>query len=183
MNTVFSLKPKKSTRAVIDNNAMMRLKMQNALYQKELNRVKAENAALALAAQQELAHKQALADQQQELARQQALAHQQQELARQQALAHQQQELARQQALARHQELARQQEEVHHQQELARQQALARKKQELMRQQALARQQEEVHHNVVMHASKQENNPPLVTKNIHKKNKFNGLLSKLSKQK
>ena len=109
MNTIFSLNPKKSTRVVNDNNAMMRLKMQNALYQKELNRVKAENAALALAAQQELAHKQALADQQQELARQQALAHQQQELARQQALAHQQQELARQQALARHQELARQQ--------------------------------------------------------------------------
>ena len=90
MNTIFSLNPKKSTRAVNDNNAMMRLKMQNALYQKELNRVKAENAALALAAQQELAHKQALADQQQELARQQALAHQQQELARQQALARQQ---------------------------------------------------------------------------------------------
>ena len=109
MNTVFSLKPKKSTRAVIDNNAMMRLKMQNALYQKELNRVKAENAALALAAQQELAHKQALADQQQELARQQALAHQQQELARQQALARKKQELMRQQALARQQELARQQ--------------------------------------------------------------------------
>ena len=119
MNTVFSLKPKKSTHVVNDNNAMMRLKIQNALYQKELNRVKAENAALALAAQQELAHKQALADQQQELARQQALARHQQELAHHQALAHQQQELARQQALARHQELAR------HQQELARQQSVA----------------------------------------------------------
>jgi hypothetical protein len=59
MNTIFSLKPKKSIRGVNVNNAMMRLKVQNALYQKELNRIKAENAALALAAQQELARQQA----------------------------------------------------------------------------------------------------------------------------
>ena len=52
MDTIFSLKPKKSIKAVNDNNAMMRLKMQNALIQQELNRVKAANAALALAAQQ-----------------------------------------------------------------------------------------------------------------------------------
>ena len=52
MDTIFSLKPKKSIKAVIDNSAMMRLKMQNALIQQELNRVKAANAALALAAQQ-----------------------------------------------------------------------------------------------------------------------------------
>ena len=167
MNTVFSLKPKKSTRAVIDNNAMMRLKMQNALYQKELNRVKAENAALALAAQQELAHKQALADQQQELARQQALAHQQQEL-------------ARQQALARHQELAHQQEEVHHQQELARQQALARKKQELMRQQALARQQELARQQSV--APVPAPVPAPAPTNVPKKSKFNSLLSNMNEQ-
>ena len=52
MDTIFSLKPKKSIKAVSDNNTMMRLKMQNALIQQELNRVKAANAALALAAQQ-----------------------------------------------------------------------------------------------------------------------------------
>jgi hypothetical protein len=52
MDTIFSLKPKKSIKAVSDNNTMMRLKMQNALFQKELNRVKAANAALALEAQQ-----------------------------------------------------------------------------------------------------------------------------------
>jgi hypothetical protein len=52
MDTIFFLKPKKSIKAVNDNNAMMRLKMQNALIQQELNRVKAANAALALAAQQ-----------------------------------------------------------------------------------------------------------------------------------
>ena len=153
MNTIFSLNPKKSTRAVNDNNAMMRLKMQNALYQKELNRVKAENAALALAAQQELAHKQALADQQQELARQQALAHQQQELARQQALARQQQELARQQ------------------QELARQQALARH-QELARQQSVTPAPAPVPAPV----------PAPAPTNVPKKSKFNSLLSNMNEQ-
>ena len=56
MDTIFSLKPKKSIKAVIDNSAMMRLKMQNALIQQELNRVKAANAALALAAQQQSEH-------------------------------------------------------------------------------------------------------------------------------
>ena len=56
MDTIFSLKPKKSIKAVIDNRAMMRLKMQNALIQQELNRVKAANAALALAAQQQSEH-------------------------------------------------------------------------------------------------------------------------------
>ena len=34
MDTIFSLKPKKSIKAVIDNSAMMRLKMQNALITK-----------------------------------------------------------------------------------------------------------------------------------------------------
>jgi hypothetical protein len=52
MDTIFTLKSKKSIKAsnqaVSNNNAMMRLKNQNALYQQELNRVKAENAALAL---------------------------------------------------------------------------------------------------------------------------------------
>ena len=36
MDTIFSLKPKKSIKAVSDNNTMMRLKMQNALIQQEL---------------------------------------------------------------------------------------------------------------------------------------------------
>ena len=53
MDTIFPLKPKSSIKAVNDNNAMMRLKMQNALIQQELNRVKAANAALALQAHRE----------------------------------------------------------------------------------------------------------------------------------
>jgi len=52
MDNIFPLKPKSSIKAVNDKNTMMRLKMQNALIQQELNRVKAANAALALAAQQ-----------------------------------------------------------------------------------------------------------------------------------
>ena len=52
MDTIFPLKSKRSIKAsnqaVSNNNAMMRLKIQNALYQQELNRIKAENAALAL---------------------------------------------------------------------------------------------------------------------------------------
>ena len=51
MNAIFPLKPKSSIKAVNDKNTMMRLKMQNALIHQELNRVKAANAALALAAQ------------------------------------------------------------------------------------------------------------------------------------
>ena len=54
MDTVFPLKSKKTIKAINQaishNNAMMRLKMQNALYQQELNKA---NAALALAQQQE----------------------------------------------------------------------------------------------------------------------------------
>ena len=52
MDTLFSFKSKTSARTV-NNNAMMRLKIQNALYQQELNKVKAANAALALAAEQQ----------------------------------------------------------------------------------------------------------------------------------
>ena len=60
MDAVFPLKSKKSIKAfnqaVSHNNAIMRLQIQNALYQKELNRVKAANdsvnSALALAQQQ-----------------------------------------------------------------------------------------------------------------------------------
>ena len=52
MDAIFPLKSKKSIKAVnqavSNNNAMMRLKIQNALYQQELNRVKAENTSLAL---------------------------------------------------------------------------------------------------------------------------------------
>ena len=54
MDTVFPLKSKKTIKAINQaishNNAMMRLKMQNALYQQELNKA---NAALVLAQQQE----------------------------------------------------------------------------------------------------------------------------------
>ena len=57
MDTIFSLKSKKSVnaanQAISHNNAMMRLKMQNALIQQELNKVKAANAALALEQQQQ----------------------------------------------------------------------------------------------------------------------------------
>jgi hypothetical protein len=53
MDTLFSFKSKAPARSVNNNNAMMRLKIQNALYQQELNRVKAANAALALAAEQQ----------------------------------------------------------------------------------------------------------------------------------
>ena len=60
MDAVFPLKSKKSIKAfnqvVNHNNTVMRLKIQNALYQQELNRVKAANdsanAALALAQRQ-----------------------------------------------------------------------------------------------------------------------------------
>ena len=60
MDAIFPLKPKKSIKAinhaVSNKNAMMRLQIQNALYQQELKRVKAvndsANAALALAQQQ-----------------------------------------------------------------------------------------------------------------------------------
>jgi hypothetical protein len=64
MDTIFTLKPKYSIKAVSNNNAMMRLKMQNALIQQELNRVKAANAALA-AQQSEHQVRVALAAQQQ----------------------------------------------------------------------------------------------------------------------
>ena len=54
MDTVFPLKSKKTIKAINQaishNNAMMRLKMQNALYQQELNKAKA---ALELAQQQQ----------------------------------------------------------------------------------------------------------------------------------
>ena len=56
MDTLFSFKSKAPARSVNNNNAMMRLKIQNALYQQELNRVKAANAALALAAEQHREH-------------------------------------------------------------------------------------------------------------------------------
>ncbi len=60
MDAIFPLKSKKNIKAVNqavnNNNAMMRLQIQNALYQQELKRVKAANdsanAALALAQQQ-----------------------------------------------------------------------------------------------------------------------------------
>ena len=60
MDAIFPLKSKKSIKAVNQvvnhNNIVTRLKIQNALYQQELNRVKAANdsanAALALAQQQ-----------------------------------------------------------------------------------------------------------------------------------
>ena len=60
MDAIFPLKSKKNIKAVNQavniNNAMMRLQIQNALYQQELKRVKAvndsANAALALAQQQ-----------------------------------------------------------------------------------------------------------------------------------
>lgn len=60
MDAIFPLKSKKSIKAfnqaVSHNNAIMRLQIQNALYQQELNRVKAANdlanATLALAQQQ-----------------------------------------------------------------------------------------------------------------------------------
>ncbi len=60
MDAIFPLKSKKSIKAfnqaVSHNNTVMRLKIQNALYQQELNRVKAANdsanAALALAQRQ-----------------------------------------------------------------------------------------------------------------------------------
>jgi hypothetical protein len=64
MDTIFTLKPKYSIKAFSNNNAMMRLKMQNALIQQELNRVKAANAALA-AQQSEHQVRVALAAQQQ----------------------------------------------------------------------------------------------------------------------
>ena len=59
MDTIFPLKTKKAIKAnnqaIKHNNAVMRLKIQNALYQQELIRVNAVNAALALE-QQHLQH-------------------------------------------------------------------------------------------------------------------------------
>jgi hypothetical protein len=61
MDTVFPLKSKKTIKAVnqavVINNTIMRLKIQNALYQQELNKVKSANAALALVQQNEQAAK------------------------------------------------------------------------------------------------------------------------------
>jgi len=72
MDAIFPLKSKKTIKAVnqavSNNNAMMRLQIQNALYQQELNRVKAANdsinSALALAQQQAHDAAAALAQQQ-----------------------------------------------------------------------------------------------------------------------
>jgi hypothetical protein len=90
MDTIFPLKSKKTIKAinqaVSHNNAMMRLKIQNALYQQELNRVRAANdlANAALAQQQEQAARAvaalALAERQQHEAA--ALAQQQEQAAR-----------------------------------------------------------------------------------------------------
>jgi hypothetical protein len=160
MDAIFPLKSKKSIKAfnqaASHNNALMRLKIQNALYQQELNRVKAANdsinAALALAQQQVHDAAAALAQQQAREAVT-ALAQQQARDAAAAALAQRQQQASSLDLIRKH----------HLEQQLAAQ----KKAQEAAQAHAQA------------NANKQE---LIASHNNKKSSKFGKLLSKMNKQ-